>query len=152
MRASIAYGVILERETHDEILNKLLTSLPEHEQKLLYLDISEDEFGTYTDEQKCEVATLDIETLEFKDKVLTTLNDREVIYYYIIEKYPLLSVNTTSSVEWCSAILVGRSQQFLEEYSLLVQEGFSSEELGQLNAAITELELNLTPQWFYWRY
>lgn len=150
MGASIAYGVILEKENHDKILNKILTALPEHEQKLLYLDIYDDEFATYT-ELKRELASLDVETQEFKDEAFATLTDRDAIYHYIDGRYPLLGVWTLRSGE-CSSIVLGRSHQFLDQYGPIAQESFSTEELAQLNAAIAELELDLTPQWFYWRY
>lgn len=148
MGASIAYGIILEKENHDKILNKILTALPEHEQKLVYLDIYDDEFATYT-ELKRELAILNVETQEFKDEAFATLTDRDAIYHYIEEKYPLLGVWTLRSGER-SFIVVGRSHRFLEEYGPIAQESFSTEELGQLSAA--NAELDLTPQWFYWRY
>lgn len=151
MGASIAYGVILEKENHDKILNKILTALPVEEQRFLYLDIDADQYRAYLAYEKLEVEALDIESADFKEAAFTALTDRDAIYYYVKERYPLLGVWTLSSGE-CSSIVVGRSHQFLEEYGPIAQESFSTEELDQLNTAITELELALTPHWFYWQY
>jgi hypothetical protein len=151
MGASIAYGVILEKENHDKILNKILTALSVEEQRLLYLGIYADEYRAYLAYEKLEVEALDIESPDFKETAFATLADRDAIYYYLEERYPLLGIQTLRHRE-VSSIIVSESHQLLEEYGPVGQEPASSEELEQLNAVIAELELDLTPRWFYWRY
>jgi hypothetical protein len=151
MGASIAYGVILEKENHDKILNKILTALPVEEQRFLYLGIYADEYKAYLAYEKLEVEALDIESPEFKEAAFATLADRDAIYYYIDERYPLLGVQTLRRGK-VSSIIARDSHQLLGKYGPVVQESVSAEELAQLNTAIAELELDLTPQWFYWRY
>lgn len=151
MGASIAYGIILEKEDHDKVLNRILTALPVEEQRFVYLDIYADEYRAYLAYEKLAVEALDIESPEFKEIAFTTLADRDAIYYLIDEKYSLLSVRTLRHGE-ISSIIVSDSHQFLDEYGPITQRTFSNEDMEQLTAALTELELDLTPQWFYWRY
>ena len=151
MGASIAYGVILEKKDHDKILNKILSALPVEEQKFVYLDIYADEYKSYLAYEKLEVEAVDIESPEFKETAFATLADRDAIYYLIDEKYPLLSVRTLRHGE-VSSIIISDSHRFIDGYGPITYGTFSNEEMEQLNAALAELELDLTPQWFYWRY
>lgn len=151
MGASIAYGVILEKEDHDRILNKILTAMSAEEQRLVYLGIYEDEYRSYLNYEKLEVEALDTESRDFKRTAFATLAERDAIYYLIDEKYSLLSVQTLKHGE-ASAIIIRKSHQFLDGYGPIEQGIFGKKKMKQLKAALTELELDLTPQWFYWRY
>lgn len=151
MGACIAYGVILEKEDHDKILNKILTSLPVEEQKLVYLGIYEDEYKAYLNYEKIEVEALDIESSDFKEAAFETLAERDAISDLITEKYSQLGVYTLRHGE-VSSIIIRKSHQFLDDYGPIDQETFSKKKMKQLKAALKELELDLTPQWFYWRY
>jgi hypothetical protein len=151
MGACIAYGVILEKENHDKILDKILTALPVEEQRFLYLGIYADEYRAYLAYEKLEVEALDIESPDFKREAFVNLAERDAIYDYIDKKYPLLRVQTIRHGE-ISSIVVNKSHRFLDEYGPVSQGSSSTAELEQLSAAIAELELEVTPQWFYWTY
>lgn len=151
MGTSIAYGIILEKKDHDKILKRILTALPVEEQRFVYLDIYADEYSAYPASEKLEVDALDIESPEFKETAFATLADRDAIYYLIDEKYSLLSVRTLQHGE-VTSIIISDSHQFLDEYGPITQRTFSNEDMEQLTAALSELELDLTPQWFYWSY
>lgn len=153
MGACIAYGVILEEEDHEKVLSKILVNLPEEELHSLYSDFYGDEYEyrAYLAKEKHAPDALDIESPEFKEEAFAMLIDGDAISDYIRERYPYLSVSTIRYGE-VSSIIIRKSHQFLEEYGPIGRETFSKKKMKQLNAALTELELDLTPEWFYWRY